>query len=60
MNRKKALLLLSLIQAFLLAMFVALFVNKAIGLTAFVAVVITIGIVFSALIVVAVRKLPPM
>lgn len=60
MNRKKALLLLSLIQAFLLAMFVALFVNKAIGLTAFVAVVITIGVVFSALIVVAVRKLPPM
>ena len=60
MNRKKVLLLLSVIQAFLLAMFVMLFVNKAIGLTAFVAVVITIGVVFSALIVVAVRKLPPM
>jgi len=60
MNRKKALLLLSLIQAVLLAMFVALFVNKAIGLTAFAACVVTIGVVFSALIVAAVRKLPPM
>lgn len=60
MNRKKALLLLSVIQAFLLALFVVLFVNKVISLTAFVAVVITIGVVFSALIVVAVRKLPPM
>ena len=60
MNRKKALLLLSAIQAFLLAMFVVLFVNKAIGLTAFVACVATIGVVFSALIVVAFRKLPPM
>ena len=60
MNRKKALLLLSLIQAFLLAMFVVLFVNKTIGLTAFVACVVTIGVVFSALIVAAVRKLPPM
>jgi len=37
-----------------------LFVNKAIGLTAFVACVATIGVVFSALIVVAIRKLPPM
>ena len=60
MNRKKALLLLSVIEAFLLAMFVVLFVNKAIGLTAFAAVVVTIGVVFSALTVVAVRKLPPM
>ncbi|MBQ3362029.1 MAG: hypothetical protein IJ185_00935 [Prevotella sp.] len=60
MNRKKALLLLSVIEAFLLAMFVVLFVNKAIGLTAFVACVITIGIISSALIVVAIRKLPPM
>ena len=60
MNRKKALLLLSVIEAFLLAMFVVLFVNKAIGLTAFVACVVTIGVVFSALIVAAVRKLPPM
>ena len=60
MNRKKALLLLSVIEAFLLAMFVVLFVNKAIGLTAFVACVATIGIISSALIVVAIRKLPPM
>ncbi len=60
MNRKKAILLLSAIQFFLLALFVVLFVNKAISLTAFVAVVVTIGIVFSALTVVAVRKLPPM
>ena len=60
MNRKKALLLLSGIQAFLLALFIALFVTKAIGLTAFVAVIVTIGVAFSALIVVAVRKLPPM
>ena len=60
MNRKKAILLLSAIQAFLLAMFVVLFVNKAISLTVFVAVVITIGAVFSALTVVAIRKLPPM
>ena len=60
MNRKKAILLLSAIQFFLLALFVVLFVNKAISLTAFVAVVVTIGIVFSALTFVAVRKLPPM
>ena len=60
MNRKKAILLLSAIQFFLLALFVVLFVNKAISLTAFVAVVVTIGIVFSALTFVAIRKLPPM
>lgn len=60
MNRKKAILLLSAIQFFLLALFVVLFVNKAINLTAFIAVVVTIGVVFSALIVVAIRKLPPM
>lgn len=60
MNRKKALLLLSVIQAFLLAMIVVLFVKNAISLTVFAAVVITIGVVFSVLIVVAIRKLPPM
>ena len=60
MNRKKALLLLSVIQAFLLAMIVVLFVKNAISLTVFAAVVVTIGVVFSALIVVAIRKLPPM
>ncbi|MBQ2209007.1 MAG: hypothetical protein II404_03470 [Prevotella sp.] len=60
MNRKKVLLLLSGIQFFLLALFVMLFVNKAISLTVFLAVAVTIGVVFSALIVVAIRKLPPM
>ena len=48
------------IQMMLLAILVALFVSGVMNVTAFVAIVVVVGIVSTAAIVIASRKLPPM
>ena len=58
MNRKKALVILFGLQSMLLALLIALFTSNVISLTVFVPLIIFVGVVFSALTVVAVRKLP--
>lgn len=58
MNRKKALIMLLGLQSMLLALLIALFISNVISFTVFVPLIIFVGVVFSALTVVAVRKLP--
>ena len=58
MNRKKALVVLLGLQMMLLAMIVALFVSGVLNITLFILLVLIVGLVFTALTVVAVRKLP--
>lgn len=58
MNRKKALVILFGLQSMLLALLIALFTSNVISFTVFVPLIIFVGVVFSALTVVAVRKLP--
>ncbi len=60
MNRKKALLLISALEALLLAIAVVLYTAGSINLSAFIAILVVVGVIASALIVVAFRKLPPM
>ena len=48
------------IQMMLLAIVVALFVSEVMNVTAFVAIVVVVGIVSTAATVMAIRKLPPM
>ena len=58
MNRKKALVVLLGLQMMLLAMIVALFVSGVLNITLFILLVLIVGLVFTTLTVVAVRKLP--
>ena len=58
MNRKKALVMLLGLQSMLLALLIALFISNVISFTVFVPLIIFVGVVFSALTVVAVCKLP--
>jgi hypothetical protein len=58
MNRKKALIAILGLQMMLLAMIVALFVSGVLNITLFILLVLIVGLVFSTLTVVAVRKLP--
>jgi hypothetical protein len=58
MNRKKALVILFGLQSMLLALLIALLTSNVISFTVFVPLIIFVGVVFSALTVVAVRKLP--
>ena len=58
MNRKKALIALLALQMMLLAMIVALFVSGVLNITLFIQLVLIVGLVFTTLTVVAVRKLP--
>ena len=60
MNRKKALLLISALEALLLAIAVVLYTAGSINLSAFIAILVVVGVIASALIVVAFCKLPPM
>lgn len=60
MNRKKALMLIMAIQMILLPILVALFVSGIMNVTAFVFIIVTVGVVCSAATVIVVRKLPPM
>ena len=46
------------LQSMLLALLIALFISNVISFTVFVPLIIFVGVVFSALTVVAVRKLP--
>lgn len=58
MNRKKALAVLLGLQMMLLAMIVALFVSGVLNITLFILLILIVGLVFTTLTVVAVRKLP--
>ncbi len=58
MNRKKALVVLLGLQMMLLAMIVALFVSGVLNITLFILLILIVGLVFTTLTVVAVRKLP--
>jgi len=58
MNRKKTLAVLLGLQMMLLAMIVALFVSGVLNITLFILLVLIVGLVFTTLTVVAVRKLP--
>ena len=58
MNRKKALAVLLGLQMLLLAMIVAPFVSGVLNITLFILLVLIVGLVFTTLTVVAVRKLP--
>lgn len=60
MNRKKAILFISGIESMLLGMFIVLLATGAIRPVTFAAIAIVLGLVASALIFVAIRKLPPM
>ena len=60
MNRKKALLIISGIQAFLTAVALVLFVEGFIRPITFAALLLVIALVSSAVIFIALRKLPPM
>ena len=57
MNRKKALAVLLGLQMLLLAMIVAPFVSGVLNITLFILLVLIVGLVFTTLTVVAVRKL---
>ncbi len=57
MNRKKAILLISAVQAFLTAMIIVLFLTGAIKIATFVTLVIVIGLVATVSIVLAFHKL---
>ena len=60
MNRKKALLIIWVLQMVILAFLVVLYVSGVIKVSVFVPIILVVGVVFSAAIVLAVRKLPPM
>lgn len=59
MIRRRAILFISGIQSALLGMLIVLLATGAIRPVTFAAIVIIIGLVASALIFVAIRKLPP-
>ena len=58
MNRKKALLFIALLEAMFFAIFTMLFMQGAITLAAFIAVILTFSVIANVLLVVAIRKLP--
>jgi hypothetical protein len=58
MNRKKALMLIMVLQLLFLGILALLFVNGMMGITAFIATFVVIAFVSTALTLVAVRKLP--
>ena len=60
MNRKKALLIIWVLQMVILAFLVVLYVSGVIKVSVFVPIILVVGVVFSAAIVLGVRKLPPM
>ncbi|MCR4854162.1 MAG: hypothetical protein K5893_11295 [Prevotella sp.] len=57
MNRKKAILIVSGLQSMALALFCVVFLTNHISLSTFIASVISIGVVSSALIFVIFKKL---
>ena len=58
MNKKKALMLIMVLQLLFLGILALLFVNGMMGITAFIATFVVIAFVSTALTFVAVRKLP--
>ena len=58
MNKKKALMLIMVLQLLFLGILALLFVNGMLGITAFIATFVVIAFVSTALTLVAVRKLP--
>ncbi len=60
MNRKKAILLLALIQGLLLGVMCALFASGIVKPLTFTIIIAVLSVVFSALFVIVIRKLPPM
>lgn len=58
MNRKKALMLIMVLQLLFLGILALLFVNGMMSITAFIATFVVIAFVSTALTLVAVRKLP--
>jgi len=58
MNRKKALLIISLIEFMLVAVATFLFMDGVLGLTAFLTLIIAVATVTSTVILFAVRRLP--
>ena len=57
MNRKKALMLIMVLQLLFLGILALLFVNGMMGITAFIATFVVIAFLSTALTLVAVRKL---
>ena len=57
MNKKKALMLIMVLQLLFLGILALLFVNGMMGITAFIATFVVIAFVSTALTLVAVRKL---
>jgi hypothetical protein len=58
MNKKKALMLIMVLQLLFLGILALLFVNGMMGITAFIATFVVIAFLSTALTLVAVRKLP--
>ena len=58
MNKKKALMLIMVLQLLFLGILALLFVNGMMGITAFIATFVVIAFVSTALTLVAVRNLP--
>ena len=58
MNKKKALMLIMVLQLLFLGILALLFVNGMMGITAFIATFVVIAFVSTALTLVAVRKSP--
>ena len=58
MNRKKALLIIMALQMMIIAFIAALFVSGAIKVAVFIPIILVVAVVFSAVTIIAVRKLP--
>ena len=58
MNRKKALLFIALLETMFFAIFTMLFLQGAIKLVTFIAVILTFSVIVNVLLVMAIRKLP--
>lgn len=60
MNRNKVLIIIMVIQMILLAIAIALFVSGVLNVSAFIIVVLLMGIGVTTATIITVRKLPPM
>lgn len=58
MNRKKVILFNAMLEAMFFGIFTMLYIDGAIKLVTFIAVILTLSVIVNALLVIAIRKLP--
>lgn len=59
MNRKKAILLAAIVETLVLAILVGLFYTGSMSFNLFIALAVMVGIVFSAVVLVIIKKINP-